>query len=76
VVPTHAVRIPAAIKQAEAQGIELVVIDTPPHSDHQAREAVMAAQVVLLPVEAHVFSLETVAKQADLLRVAENPPAF
>jgi hypothetical protein len=36
----------------------------------------MAAQLVLLPVEPHVFSLETVAKQADLLRAAKNPPAF
>jgi cellulose biosynthesis protein BcsQ len=30
----------------------------------------------MLPIEPHLFSLETVSKQADLLRAANNPPAF
>jgi chromosome partitioning protein len=76
VVPTHAVRIPAAIEQAKAQGVNFVVIDTAPHSATEATEAARRADVVLLPVEPHLFSLETVAKQADLLSVAGNPPAF
>jgi chromosome partitioning protein len=76
VVPTHAVRIAAAIDQAKAQGVDFIVIDTPPHSATEATEAARRADVVLLPVEPHVFSLETVAKQADLLKVAGNPPAF
>lgn len=76
VVPTHAVRIPAAIEQAKSQGVDFIVIDTPPHSSTEATEAARRADVVLLPVEPHLFSLETVAKQADLLKVAGNPPAF
>ena len=76
VVPTHAVRIPAAIQQAKAQGVNFVVIDTAPHSATEATEAARRADVVLLPVEPHLFALETVAKQADLLSVAGNPPAF
>jgi chromosome partitioning protein len=76
VVPTHAVRIAAAIDQAKAQGVDFIVIDTPPHSATEATEAARHADVVLLPVEPHLFSLETVAKQADLLKVAGNPPAF
>lgn len=76
VVPTHAVRIASAIDQAKAQGVDFVVIDTPPHSATEAAEAARRADLVLLPVEPHLFSLETVAKQADLLKVAGNPPAF
>jgi chromosome partitioning protein len=76
VVPTHAVRIAAALDQAKAQGVDFVVIDTPPHSAAEATEAARRADVVLLPVEPHLFSLETVAKQGDLLKVAGNPPAF
>jgi chromosome partitioning protein len=76
VVPTHAVRIAAALDQAKAQGVNFVVIDTPPHSATEATEAARRADVVLLPVEPHLFSLETVEKQADLLKVAGNPPAF
>ena len=76
VVPTHAVRIAAAIDQAKAQGVDFIVIDTPPHSATEATEAARRADVVLLPVEPHVFSLETVTKQADLLKIAGNPLAF
>lgn len=76
VVPTHAIRIAAAIQQAESQGVDFVVIDTPPHAAAASTEAARSADVVLLPVEPHLFSLETVTKQADLLKVAGNPPAF
>ena len=76
VVPTHAVRIAAAIQQARSQGVDFVVIDTPPHAAAASAEAARSADVVLLPVEPHLFSLETVTKQADLLKVAGNPPAF
>lgn len=76
VVPTHAVRIRAALEQAKTQGVELVIIDTPPHSAHEATEAARHAQLVLLPIEPHLFSLETVPKQADLLRTVGNPRAL
>jgi chromosome partitioning protein len=76
VVPTHAVRLSAAIEQAKTQGVDFVVIDTPPHSATDAAEAARRADVVLSPVEPHLFALETVSKLADLLKVAGNPPAF
>jgi chromosome partitioning protein len=76
VVPTHAVRLAAAIEQAKGQGVEFVVIDTPPHSATDAAEAARRADVVLAPIEPHVFALETVSKLSDLLKVAGNPPAF
>jgi len=76
VVPTHAARLIAAIDQAKSQGVDFVVIDTPPHSSTDAAEAARRADMVLLPVEPHLFALETVSKLADLLKVAGNPPAF
>jgi chromosome partitioning protein len=75
VVPTHAVRLGAAIEQAKAQGVDFIVIDTPPHSSTDAAEAARRADVVVSPVEPHLFGLETVSKLADLLRVAGNPPS-
>ena len=39
VVPTHAARLRAAIEQAKGQGIEFLVIDTPPHAGMDAAEA-------------------------------------
>lgn len=76
VVPTHAARIGAALEQAKAQGVDLVVIDTAPHAATDAAEAARRADVVLLPVEPHLFALETVSKLADLLKVAGEPLAF
>jgi chromosome partitioning protein len=76
VVPTHAVRLAAAIDQAKVQGIDFIVIDTPPHSATDAAEAARRADVVVTPIEPHLFALETVSKLADLLKVAGNPPAF
>lgn len=76
VVPTHAARLSAAIDQAKAQGIDFIVIDTPPHSASDAAEAARRADVVIVPVEPHLFALESIPKLADLLKLAGNPPAL
>jgi chromosome partitioning protein len=76
VVPTHAVRIAAAIEQAKGQGVDFIVIDTPPHSSTEAAEAARRSDMVVSPVEAHVFGLETMDKLADLLKISGNPSAF
>ena len=76
VVPTHAARLRAAIEQAEAQGIDFLVIDTPPHAGTDAAEAARLADVVVIPVEPHLFTLETLPKLGDLLKIAGDPPAF
>ncbi len=76
VVPTHAVRLGSAINQAKAQGVDFIVIDTPPHSSTDAAEAARRADVVVSPVEPHLFGLETISKLTDLLRVAGDPPSF
>jgi len=39
-------------------------------------QAASAAHLVLLPVEPHLFSLETIIKQAALLRAAHDPAAI
>lgn len=76
VVPTLTARLTAAIDQAKAQGIDFLVIDTPPHSGMDAAEAARRADLVLLPVEPHLFTLETLPKLTDLLKLAGNPPAL
>ena len=51
VVPTPAARITAAIEQAKTQGVDFIVIDTPPHSGRDSVEAARRADLVLVPVE-------------------------
>ena len=76
VVPTHAARLKVAVEQAEGQGIDFLVIDTPPHAGTDAAEAARLADVVVIPVEPHLFTLETLPKLAALLKIAGNPQAF
>jgi chromosome partitioning protein len=76
VVPTHASRITASIEQAKGQGVDFIVIDTPPHSSTEAAEAARRADVVVAPMEPHVFAMETLSKLADLLKIAANAPYF
>ena len=76
VVPTPAARITAAIEQAKTQGVDFIVIDTPPHSGRDSVEAARRADLVLVPVEPHLFTIETLPKLADLLKFAGDPPAL
>ena len=76
VVPTHAARLRAAIDQAQSQGVTFLVIDTPPHAGADAVEAARVADLVVIPVEPHLFTLETLPKLTDLLKLAGNPLAF
>ena len=76
VVSTHAARLAAALDQARAQGVDFVVIDTPPHSGADAAEAARRADLVLVPVEPHLYTLETLPKLADLLKLAGSAPAL
>jgi chromosome partitioning protein len=76
VVPTLTARLAQAIEQAKSQGIDFIVIDTPPHSGSDAAEASRRADVVLVPVEPHLFTLETLPKLGDLLKLAGNPPTL
>ena len=57
-------RLAAAIDQATAQGVDFVVIDTPPHSGTDAAAAARCADLVLVPLEPHLFTLETLPKLA------------
>lgn len=76
VIATHAVRVAATLRQAKEQHIDIVVIDTPPHSGSDVVQAAGQSDLVVLPVEPHLFSLETVTKQAALLRAANDPLCF
>jgi chromosome partitioning protein len=75
VLSTHAVRLGPTLEQAKKQGINFVVVDTPPHSSIEAAEAAKRADLVLVPIEPHLFSLDTALKTAQLLKIAGAYPA-
>lgn len=76
VVATPAARIKQAIATASQQGVDLLIIDTPPHASHLAAEAARLSDLVLIPVRPHIFDIETLQTVKDLLRLAGDPPAL
>lgn len=70
VVATPAARLDAALASAKTQGVDFIVIDTPPHAGADGIEAARRADLVLVPMEPHISSLETLPKVADMLKLA------
>lgn len=75
VVTTPASRLDAAIGTATKEGVDFIVIDTPPHAGADAVEAARRSDLVLIPVEPHMYTLETLPKLADMLKLAGEVPA-
>lgn len=76
IVATPATRLDAAIASAKRQGVDLIVIDTPPRSGTDAVEAARRSDLVVVPVEPHLYALETLQKLGDLLKLAGSTPAL
>jgi chromosome partitioning protein len=66
-------RLGKTIEKAYAGGTQLVFIDTPPHADAAAREAVKAADLVLIPTRLRAFDLHALEATAELVGYAGKP---
>ena len=75
VMDVQPARLEHAIKAAVEQGVDLVVIDTPPRSESAALEAARVANLVVIPCRAQILDLETIPAAQRLLALAGDPPA-
>ena len=75
VIDVQPSRLQNALGAAAEQGVDLVVIDTPPRSESAALEAARVAHLVVIPCCAQILDLETVPATQQLLALAGNPPA-
>lgn len=66
-------RLARTIQTAAKAGVEFIVIDTPPHADAAAREAVKAADLVLIPTRLRAFDLHAIEATAELIQYAGKP---
>ena len=73
VITCPPVRLPRTIQSAGQKGVDLIVIDTPPHADAAAREAVKAADLVLIPTRPRAFDLQAIEATADLVSSSGTP---
>ena len=73
VVTSPPARLTRTIASAAKQGVDFVVIDTPPHADAAAREAIKAADLVLIPTKPRAFDLAALEPVAELVTFAQTP---
>lgn len=73
VVTAPPARLTRTIASAAKQGVDFIVIDTPPHADAAAREAIKAADLVLIPTKPRAFDLAALEPIADLVDFAKTP---
>lgn len=75
VVSCQASRLAQVLQAAQAQGVQLAIIDTPGKSSEAAIAAAKAANKVLIPVQPHKFDIETLSNVSEILGLSNKPPA-
>lgn len=73
VVTSPPARLPRTIESAVKHGMTFLAIDTPPHADAAAREAIKAADIVLIPTRLRAFDLAALEPIVDLVTMAKTP---
>lgn len=64
-------RLQTGIASAEANGYDLVIVDTPPAAGPDAVEAVQAADLVLIPCRPSLLDLDAIKRTAQLLKTTK-----
>ena len=75
VLPAQHPRLVALLKQAEAQGAGLVILDTPPEADTIASAAAERADAILIPCRPSALDLDAIGASVRIAR-AVGKPAF
>jgi chromosome partitioning protein len=73
VISGQAVRLPSLITAAQANGADLLVLDTAPNADQIASLAARAADLVLIPCRPAKFDLEAIETTLLLVQTAQKP---
>lgn len=73
VISAHAERLAEILAAARANGADLCIIDTAPHSETNALDAATAADLVLIPCRASSFDLKAITTSIKLTKIAQKP---
>ncbi len=74
-VRANADQLADLLQKAKAGGIDLVIIDTAPHSNAEAAMSARLADFVLIPCRPARFDLDAIASTVDITRAANTPAA-
>ena len=69
-------RLERAVRAAEAEDYDLVVVDTAPQADRAAAQAAQVADIVVAPVQPSIVDLDAVDATVDVCKLAGVPVLF
>jgi len=69
-------RLERAVKAAEDQGYELIIVDTAPQADRAAAQAAKVADLVVAPLQPSIVDLDAVDATIDVCKLAGAPILF
>lgn len=73
VLSIHAKRLQSELYQIAQRKGEIVIVDTAPHSDSIALEAMRHADLVLVPSRASILDLDAIQSTIDLTKIVNKP---
>ncbi len=73
VIGAKAATLSRTIEKAGAAGAELVIIDTPPLAQAEARAACAVADIILVPCQLRIFDLDAIKVTAGLIKDMGKP---
>ncbi|HKV55179.1 MAG TPA: ParA family partition ATPase [Candidatus Binataceae bacterium] len=74
-VAADAGQLAALLRQADAAGVQLAIIDTAPHSSGDAALAAKLADLILIPCRPARFDLDAIASTLEIAKAANTPAA-
>lgn len=72
-VVTSAEQVEHLKGQAQAGGLDLLIIDSAPHADRPALVACKASDLVLIPCRASILDIDAIGQTYDLTTIARKP---
>ena len=73
VITTQPSRLPREAGRAVQQGFEVIIFDTPGHTDMSMLTAAQLARLVIIPCRPQVFDLASIRMSLDVCRMAQTP---
>jgi len=68
-----AIKLSKAVQESREYGIDLVLIDTPPHTRQVARAAALISDLVLIPTRPSILDIESIGGTVGLVKAVGRP---
>jgi len=71
IISAQSSRLTQVMSEAKEQGVDILFIDTAPHSESSALDAARVADAVIIPTRAAILDLMAINKTVDLIKIAK-----